>query len=65
MQLLNVRPQYPVDIQVLVEETEERFEEKEIMDILDIINKLIPSTVKADNNSNDDMNTTTANAMET
>ena len=48
LQLLNIRPQHPVDIQVLIEELEERFNETEINDILVIINSLIPPTANPD-----------------
>ena len=43
LQLLNLRPLLRVDIQVMVEEIEERFDEREISDILKIINDLVPS----------------------
>ncbi len=54
LKILNIRPQYPVDVQVLIEETEERFEDKEIQTILEIVNRLLPSIVKTDDNNEND-----------
>lgn len=42
LHLINLRPEHPVDIQVMIEEMEERLTEQEIDDILLIITTQIP-----------------------
>ena len=43
LQLLNITPISPVEIQLVIEEVEERFSEQEISELLEIISKLIPN----------------------
>ena len=48
LQLLNLRPLQPVEIQLIIEEIEERFTEEEITELLELINQYLPNSNNSD-----------------
>ncbi|XP_019856999.1 PREDICTED: DNA-directed RNA polymerase III subunit RPC9-like [Amphimedon queenslandica] len=42
LQLVNLRPTQPVELQLVIEEIEERFSEEEISDIIDLVTEHLP-----------------------
>ena len=48
LQLLNLRPLQPVEIQLIIEEIEERFTEEEITELLELINQYLPDPNNSD-----------------
>lgn len=43
MQILNLRPKQALEVQLIVEECEERFSEEELDELVEIICKVLPS----------------------
>lgn len=42
LQLVNLRPTQPVELQLVIEEIEERFNEEEISEIIELVTKHLP-----------------------
>ena len=51
LQLLNQRPASAVELQLIIEDSEERFTIEQMDDLLDLINNCLPQTSEPDNSS--------------
>ncbi|KAL4236937.1 hypothetical protein ACF0H5_005323 [Mactra antiquata] len=54
LQLLNLRPKSAVEIQLIIEESEERLTEEQIYEVLDIIREHLPGNDEEEEMENDD-----------
>ena len=53
LQLVNLRPTQPVELQLIIEEIEERFNEEEIGDIVDLVTEHLPIPDEKTENNNE------------